>query len=229
VRELVVILPIVLVIAAAGIAVLLINRRGGHSQNQSQAIVRFAASRGMRYQAKDQHWTEAPWGSPIAGAGTRLARNVITGNISGRPVVCFDFRRFQNSIGVGLVKYYYAVCGVRLPRSLPNLTVSQRSAEVAGADDDPETAVHTGNPAFDQPMAVRTSHPDFARAVLQTPLVQLLLTGPPQGVRIRGSELIFIRTGTLDVNEIDRVLGYLNSVAAEIERAVWSDQSTACT
>lgn len=178
----------------------------------------FAARQGWHHLEEENTLVERWQGKPFTGGGT--ARNVIRGRHRERDFVAFTYSYTTtqyNGTTTTTQSHDYAVVTIALPGSVAELSVGEEGlfggkvAEAFGFE-----RVDTGDTHFDEVFKVKSDSPQFAREVLQRPLIDLLKSHGPWEWRFTGSTMLSYEKGKLDVHEVQPRLDRMNEVLDHI-------------
>lgn len=196
-------------------------------QKRRQALATFALNRGWTYAPSDDSWVERWTGPPFGQGDHRHARNVMTGTLSGEPLVAFDYSfQTHSTDGKGnttTTTHRYAVCALHLPAYLPRLQVTPenlftRFGNALGLDD-----IELESEDFNRRFRVHANDPKFASDVLSPRTMQTLLSRPAFSWRIDGADIVSWQNGRLTPTDLLMAASTMSSVMAGIPSFVWRD------
>jgi len=191
----------VLVVVGIVYAVMRARRR----REQMQAL---AAKWGFRYFPQD------PWGLPtwyatldlFTHGHSRRADNVMSGEVDGRTVVCFDYR-YTTGSGKNSHTHHHQAVVYLLPIQAPPLrmrpeSVFDRVASWVGWDD-----IDFESDEFSRRYYVASQDRRFAYDIFHAQLIDYLLRcGTAPHMEMNGLFLLLYDTGSGDVQNVERLL-----------------------
>lgn len=189
-------------------------------------VAAYARRREWEYRPADPTLLDRFHGPPFTYGHDSKAENVLLGQYGGRPFVAFDLQvDTTTSIaghGAGSLAWY-SVAALNLGAPAPDLSVGPKGvlgrllARISDHD------VPIGDSAFDEAFSVRSSSPEFARAVLTRGVVSLVRQHPDNGWRIDGDSLLMLSPRVLrsPPEEIEERLALMTAILAEIPPGVW--------
>lgn len=235
-------------IAAAGVALLLLNRR--LDNRRSGRIRQLADERAWSWLERDDTLATRWSGPPFRQFGENLrGGDVVSGDHRG-----WRFTAFQYSYtvsprahlpttsddptggahsgwlrrGTSRSTFHYRVWAVELPAALPQIAVGPegifggRVARAFGFD-----RVQLGDPAFDRRYKVACDDAEFASAVLHPGMRQLLVGARPWHWRIEGSTMLSYQRRKLSAGDIVARLDAMCDVLDQIPPQLWDHYGVA--
>jgi hypothetical protein len=184
--------------------------------------------RGWRYAGEDPTLTSRWAGAPFGKGERRRARNVLSGQESGRPFTAFDYSYETHSTDSKgrrtTTTHRFAVCAVPLPAALGSVEVVPedvltRVASAVGLASD----IELESEAFNRAFKVRAAAPKLASDVLTPRTMQYLLSVRPGAWRLQGDHILSWHDGRLDPAELVRTCAVLDRVIDGIPTFVWKD------
>lgn len=210
---------IAVLLALAGLVELWRRRR-------LHGLRRLAEQRGWTYEQTAPHVVGHFIGTPpfLEGLGNNVD-GVVRGTADGRPFAAFRWTRESPGEGDADSRPYgrWGILAFPLGRSdLPYLHVATRADARWSAQD--HGVVHpTGHPEVDRRYVVRTTDPDFARAVLRPDLLRAMAEGPSQTWRLHAhSFLVMRRRREWPAGQLDEAVRRALVVLQRVEPAVWA-------
>lgn len=192
------------------------------------ALTAFAAERGWQPQQHDpslvSRWPEHPFGR----GEDRQARDVLTGAYRGRSILAFQYSYEEpsgDSEGHPTTKTRrFAVCTVRLPAPLPDLSVDPTTFMYRVARGVGFPALRFADEKFDHAYAVHAAEPEFAYDVIDPGMMELLLRRDRVAWWIRGDDLVCWWPGTYDPATVLSRFDLLIDILEAIPPHVWSNR-----
>ncbi|HVF19436.1 MAG TPA: hypothetical protein VNA14_04245 [Mycobacteriales bacterium] len=217
-----VLLALLAVAATGGIALWTYQQ----DQKRRAALAQFALAKAWTFEPDDRRGLVDRWSEPPFGIGhSRRASNVMSGVVSGRPMLAFDYR-YKVTTSTGKSRstrtYKYGVCVLGLPTYLPPLEVGPenlltRFGSALGIDD-----IELESEDFNRAFRVRGA-PRFAHDVLTPRTMETLLRSECRSWRIAGSDILAWDDGLQGPVEILSRLATLDGVVTAIPDFVWKD------
>lgn len=210
-------LAIIIAVAILGTWRALVSR-----QKRRDRISRFAASRGLAYEQRNDAWTRMDWGSPFGEGSSRKASNVLTGQLKGRPVVTFDYQ-FTTGSGDDQTTHNYVITATQIPRAFPKLVVdlegaSGRLARRLGFKD-----IELESAAFNKQYKIKCDNRKFAYDVLHPRFMEWMLQTNSAGFTIAGPYVVIARSGALAESSVDDDFAYISTVIDHMPNFVWAN------
>ena len=197
------------------------------AKKRREAFAQLAASRGWTWVADDDRWTERFEGSPFGTGDSRSARNVLTGEHGGRPMVAFDYSYETHSTDSNghrsSTTHRFSVCVLGLPVWLPRVelvpeSVFGRLGTALGMQD-----VELESEDFNRRYRVRCDDPKLAYDVLPPRTMEALLTRPALHLRLQGTDALCWEGGSHSPAELLARLDTLAVLLDGVPSFVWSD------
>lgn len=197
-------------------------------RKRRERLMQYALMRGWQYVGEDPTLVDRFDGEPFGKGDRRRARNVLTGQESGRHFTAFDYSydtHSTNSKGHRTTTTHrFGVCVVPLPVPLGRVEVLPEDVftTMAGAvglmaDLDLESE------DFNRRFRVRATDAKLASDVLTPRTMHYLLSADPEAWRIEGAQLVSWHPGRLDPAEVVRTCAVLDRVLDGIPSFVWRD------
>jgi hypothetical protein len=198
------------------------------NQERIAALASLAASKGWQFSAFDpwnlpDRWQDDPFGQ---GFGRR-ATNVVSGEVSGHPMVAFDYEyKTQSTDSKGNTTtqtHCYAVYALGMPCALPYLEVSPESVfsrlgQALGMQD-----IELESEDFNRKFRVRCHDPKLATDVLTPRTMQLLLQAGGAHFRFAGTDIVGYDSGHLTAVDLLNATAVLAHVLHGVPGFVWKD------
>lgn len=209
-------------IVFVAIGILVFWRSAVNKRKRQDRISRFAASRGLTYEQRNDAWTQMPWGSPFGEGSSRKASNVLTGNLKGRPVVTFDYQ-YTTGSGDDRTTHNYLITATQIPRAFPQLVVdlegvSGRMARRLGFKD-----IELESDAFNKQYKIKCDSRKFAYDVLHPRFMEWMLQTNSPGFTIAGPYVVIARPGALSVSSVDGDFAYISTIIDHMPNFVWAN------
>lgn len=185
-------------------------------------------------------WTLDPFSS---ARRRRPARQVVRGTHHGRSFVAFDYRKIVTPVSSGRGTFAdYAVYAVVLPWQLPPMQAEPGDAERAQHIEAKRArtrasrrrrrdralragsefrVVPSGDARFDRRWTVRSTRPEFVRALFDDRMRATLRETDPFSWGIEGAMAVSVRSGVLSVEEIPRHVQALDTLLGGVPDTVW--------
>lgn len=195
-------------------------------QERIASLVALCGQHGWRFSQEDPYDLVHRWeGSPFGEGSLRRARNVVSGEYAGRPLLAFDYsyetEGMRDSKGHrSTTTHYYGVVALALPGALPDLELApenglSRLARKLGHRD-----VEVGREDFDRMFAVRCADARVVPYVLTPAAVDALVAHGPAHVRVAGSDLL-TWAGSLTAESLARQAHLLAEIVHAIPGEAW--------
>ncbi|MEO6957601.1 MAG: DUF3137 domain-containing protein [Antricoccus sp.] len=210
--------PVVFVI----IAILVVWRSTVNGQKRRERISRFAASRGLTYEQRNDAWTRMDWGSPFGEGSSRKASNVLTGHLKGRPVVTFDYQ-FTTGSGDDQTTHNYVITAAQIPRAFPKLVVDPESASGRMARRLGFKDIELESETFNKQYKIKCDNRKFAYDVLHPRFMEWMLQTNSAGFTIAGPYVVIARYGALTESALDNDFAYISTVIDHMPNFVWAN------
>ena len=211
------------VLAVVVVVVVLLFRAEGRFQAKRETnVAAWAKSNGFKYEPLVAGLAIRADDQPFTGSPAAQSRDVITGQtFAGRGFCSFVYEDVVSN-GKMSVPVRAWMVSIRLPRRMPLLTVTDKTAAGVlaarlGRD------VEVGQDDFDEAFRVESPEPAFARALL-TPQVVAWLLGPGEAAvpfRIVAHDMFWWESGDPDYNQLSDRLDLLDGLYDQIPCAVW--------
>jgi len=201
-------LPCLMFGAFAAIVVVLIVYGILRAQKRREAMQALATKWGFRYYAKDP-WNLPTWYSALDlfnHGHSRKAENVMSGEVDGRTVVCFDYR-YTTGSGKNSHTHHYQGVVYLLPIQAPALrlrpeSVFDRVASWVGWDD-----IDFESDQFSRRYHVSSQDRRFAYDIFHARLIDYLLRcGTSPSMEMNGVFLLLYDSGSGSVENVERLL-----------------------
>jgi len=224
--------PILLLVAfvalvvAAMVGVFVLERK------RRERLMQFALMRGWQYAGEDPGLVDLFTGDPFGAGEDREARNVLTGQESGRPFTAFDYSyetRSTDSKGhTTTTTHRFGICAVPLPAPLGTVevvpeNVLTRMAGAVGVLSD----IDLESEGFNRRFRVRAGDRKLACDVLTPCTMEYLLSVAPEAWRMEGGHVVSWHPGRLDAAEVVCTCAVLDRVLDGIPSFVWRDAGLA--
>jgi hypothetical protein len=221
----------VIVLIAAGIALVVTLVVVGYKRNQArlQAIQQLCLSKGWQYTARDPFGLPHRWsGTPFNVGDDRTARNVVTGEVGGRPMISFDYSyttESRDSEGrTSTTTHHCAIYALGMPCALPELHlgpegVFSRIGKAVGMQD-----IELESEEFNRRYRVRCPDPKLATDVLSPRTMEMLIAAPKMRFRFAGTDLVCYENGCISAVEILNRTAVLARVLDGVPAFVWKDR-----
>jgi hypothetical protein len=197
-------------------------------RKRRERLMLFALKRGWQYVGEDPGLTDRFAGTPFGRGDRRRARNVLTGEESGRPFTAFDYSYETHSTDSKgnrtTTTHRFGVCVVPLPGPLGVVEVTpegmfSRAAGAVGLTSD----IDLESEDFNRMFRVRADDRKLASDVLTPRLMHFLVSVRPAAWRLQGRHILSWHTGRLDPAEVVRTCAVLCRVVEGIPSFVWKD------
>lgn len=197
-------------------------------RKRRERLMQFALLRGWEYAAEDPSLVDRFTGEPFGKGDKRRARNVLTGQESGRTFTAFDYTYETSSSDSNgrrrTTTHRFGICAVPLPVPLETVEVVPadvftRMAGAVGLVSDIEMESEDFNRRF----RVRAANRKLACDVLTPRTMEYLLFADPEAWRLRGGHAVSWGEGRLDPAEVVRTCAVLDRVLDGIPPFVWKD------
>jgi hypothetical protein len=194
------------------------------SSRRQKKFAAYAAARGFQFEKRNSAYEDLPWGDPFGIGHSRMATDVFTGTVGGRPAICFDYQ-YTTTSGSGQNRTssttHHAIFWIRLPKALGELRVGREGlgskiARAVGVHD-----IELESEEFNHRFSVKSEDRKFAYDVLNPQLMEWLMSVDAPGFRIHGADLLLIQSGRLQLEDIEPRLTYLAAVTDRIPAIVW--------
>lgn len=212
----------VLAVIGVGIGAFVLDRK------RRERLMEFATARGWAYAGEDPRLVEQWPGDPFGRGERRRARNVLTGQESGRAFTAFDYSYITRSTdskgNSSTTTHRFGVSAVPLPAYLGRVQVSPedlftRAAGAVGLARD----IDLESEAFNRAFRVRADDPKLASDILPPRTMEYLVSMRPEAFRICGTHLLSWHKGRIDPAELVRTCAVLGRVIDGIPAFVWKD------
>ena len=197
-------------------------------QQRIASVMALCASNGWQFHAKDPYDLPHRWpGTPFDCGYDRTARNVVTGEAGGRPMVAFDYSYKEDSTDSkgnrSTSTYHFAILALAMPCALPELHlgpegVFSRLGNVLGMQD-----IELESEDFNRRFRVRCPDPKLASDVLTPRTMEMLLAAGKIRFRFVGADAVSYASGLLRPVEMLRAAHVLANVVDGIPAFVWHD------
>ena len=186
-------LVIFLIVAAVGVGVWLAYRA---KQKRREALLLFAAERGMEYSRVDPFSIPVSYGFHLFGMGDgRGCENVLSGAWQGLPVREADYWYYTESTdshGTRTKSYsYFSVVVADLDCAVPRVSISRESLFTKLAEHLGFRDLDFESEEFNRMFKVTAQDPEFAYKLIDARMMNWLLsTGGPFGFEVLGPNLL---------------------------------------
>ena len=197
-------------------------------QQRIASLAALALSKGWQFSAADPFGLTERWeGDPFGEGYDRVASNVLSGEVGGRPAIAFDYEYKEDSRDSNgnrqTTTHHYAVCALAMPCPLPGLTVTpeglfSRLGNLLGMQD-----IELESEEFNRTFRVRCRDPKLASDVLSPRTMQLLLSAGKMHFRFAGVDVVCWEDGSLYPTDVLNRLAVLSGVVAGVPEFVWKD------
>ena len=197
---------------------------GGYiaQKKRAEQLQRFARAKGLTYEKRNDAWAQMDWGHPFGVGRAQKARHVMTGHLSGRPVVTFA-HEYTTGSGDDRRTVHTMVTAIQIPRAFPKLEVglegvTGRFARKLGFKD-----VELESEAFNRKYKIQCDNRKFAYDVLHPRFMEWMTAIDSNGFTIAGPYVVIHRSGRLKEHEIDSNFGYISAVIEHMPGFVWAN------
>lgn len=179
-----------------------------------QKVQRFAASRRLTYVGRDDRWVRIDTGYPYSQGRAHRTRHVMSGSHRGRPIVIYE-HEWKTGSGKNTRTHRARKTLMGLPKEFPKLELSHegffgRVARRMGMKD-----IELESGAFNERYRVAGDR-RFAYDVLHPRFMQWMLGADAPGFTIHGRYIALCRDGRIDIDQIDRDIGYLDAIVEQL-------------
>lgn len=197
-------------------------------RKRRERLMQYALHRGWAYAGEDPVLADAFRGTPFGKGDRRRARNVLTGEESGRPFTAFDYSYETHSTDSKgnrtTSTHRYGVVVVPLPGALGTVEVTpegmfSRAAGAVGLVSD----IDLESEEFNRRFRVRASDRKLASDVLPPRTMHFLVSVRPEAWRVQDRHILSWHDGRLDPAEVVRTCAVLSRVVDGIPSFVWKD------
>lgn len=197
-------------------------------RKRRERLMLFAVKRGWQYVAEDPTLADRYAGTPFGRGDRRRARNVLTGEESGRRFTAFDYSyetHSTDSKGNRTTQTHrFGICVVPLPGPLGVVEVTPegmfaRAAGAVGLTSD----IDLESEDFNRRFRVRAEDRKLASDVLTPRTMHFLESVRPEAWRLQGRHILSWHTGRLDPAGVVRTCAVLCRVVEGIPSFVWKD------
>lgn len=191
------------------------------------ALQAACASRGWQYQSQDLSLVGRWSGQPFGRGERRQARNILRGTHQGRPHLAFDYSyQTKSTDSNGRTKrttHRYAVLALDVGVALPALAVSSDNALKRALNTFTNADINFESDDFNRAFTVTADDPKFAYDILHPQTMDLLLNqGRDTSWRFEGKHLLAVRSGNLDLADVDSDLTLLDALIDAVPAYVWA-------
>ncbi len=220
--------PVLLLVAFVALVVAVLVGVFVLERKRRERLMQFAVMRGWEYVGEDPSLVDLFTGDPFGEGDDRTARNVLTGQESGRPFTAFDYSyetRSTDSKGhTSTTTHRFGVCAVALPVPLGTVevvpeNVLTRMAGAVGMLSD----IDLESEDFNRRFRVRAGDRKLACDILTPRTMAYLISVTPEAWRIEGSHVVSWHPGRLDPAELVRTCAVLDRLLDGIPAFVWKD------
>lgn len=217
-----------LLVIAIAVGIALVGYQFYRAKKRREAFQSWAAGHGWTYTQQDDSFTERFHGTPFDQGDHRRAKNVVQGQLDGRPIVAFDYSFQTHSTdsngNTTTQTHYFSVVATGLAASLPRLQVTKEGlfgslGRALGFHD-----IELENEEFNKRFKVKCEDRKFAYDVLHPRMMQMLLAADGPAWRIDHTDLIAWDKGKLAPAVIEAQLRFLDAIADQVPRFVWEDR-----
>lgn len=220
----------VFVIIAAFVALVVTFAVIGYKRNQARlaAIQSLCLSNGWQFLAGDPFNLPGRWsGSPFDQGYDRRAKNVVTGEVKGRPMIAFDYSYKTDSTDSKgnrtTSTHPFAIYALGMPCALPEVqlvpeSVFGRLGTALGMQD-----IELESEDFNRKYRVRCSNPKLATDILTPRTMEMLIAAPKMRFRFAGSDVVCFEGGCISAAEIINRTTALANVLDGVPAFVWKD------
>ncbi|MGH8893290.1 MAG: hypothetical protein ACRDWY_08310 [Actinomycetes bacterium] len=219
--------PLLPWVFAVGAVVVLV---GGFvlERKRRERIMTFALARGWAYAGEDSSLVDRWPGEPFGRGERRRARNVLTGQESGRAFTAFDYSYVTHSTDSKGHRrsstQRYGVCVVAAPAPLGRVevvpeNVITRTADAIGLTPD----IDLESDDFNRSFRIRARDAKLASDLLPPRTMEYLLAARPDAWRTAGPYLLSWHPGRLDPASVVRACAVLDRVIDGTPSFVWKD------
>ena len=201
-----------------------------YKRNQARlaAIQSLCMSNGWAYSARDPFGLPHRWsGTPFGIGDDRQAKNVVTGEVKGRPMIAFDYSYETHSTDSKgnrtTTTHNYGIYALGMPCALPELHlgpegVFSRIGKAVGMQD-----IELESEEFNRKYRVRCPDPKLATDVLTPRTMEMLIAAPKMRFRFAGTDLVCYENGCISAAEILNRTAVLAMVLDGVPAFVWKD------
>jgi len=212
----------------AAVLVTLANKQKQLKAHQAQ-MASWAAANGLTYLSEDRLLPSRWAGKPFVGGSQSTAFDVLTGRLPSGQQFCSFGYRYVVSTGETTQTVLVWVLVLRMPRTLPWLTVTpeglgNRLTKAFGSQD-----IELESDEFNKAFRVESGAPAFAFAIL-SPRVMEWLLGPGRSIvpwRMVGSDIMCWRAGLPNYQFMWPLLQDLAGLVQQVPLFVWDDYGLA--
>ena len=221
---------VVVVIVAAVLALFVTLAVVAYKRDQARlrSIQSLCLSKGWQFRALDPYDLPARWpGTPFDTGYDRRAKNVVTGEVKGRPMIAFDYTYKTDSRDsegrTSTTTHTFAIYGLGMPCALPELQLAPegvfgRLGTALGMQD-----IELESEDFNRRYRVRCPDPKLATDVLTPRTMELLLSVPKMRLRFAGSDLLCLDGGCVNAAEILNRTTVMATLLDGVPAFVWKD------
>lgn len=190
-------------------------------KKRAERLMRFAQSRGLTYEKRNDAWAHMDWGYPFGAGRAQKARHVMTGHLKDRPVISFE-HEYTTGSGDDRRVVHTMVTAIQIRRAFPKLEVglegiTGRFARRLGFKD-----IELESEAFNRKYKIECDNRKFAYDVLHPRFMEWLMSIDSSGFTIAGPYVVTHRPGRLKEQEIDANFAYITAVIEHMPGFVWA-------
>ncbi|GAB3407103.1 DUF3137 domain-containing protein [Flindersiella endophytica] len=196
-------------------------------KKRQEAFNALATRQGWRWLDEDETYVDRWDGDPFGTGNHRRAKNILVGSYADREILYFDYS-YQTESGSGdnrrTTTHNYAVWVVRLPNSLPPITVGPEGifgGRIAGALGFGD--LQTESEDFNRSFKVRCDDQRYGMALIHPRMMEYLMNVHGLQFRIDGDSLICWEEDHPDVDAITPRLDSLFQIVDLVPSFVWKD------
>lgn len=198
------------------------------NQARLQAIHSLCLSKNWQFRAADPFNLPDRWpGTPFDTGYDRRAKNVVTGEVNGRPMIAFDYSyktESRDSEGrTSTTTHPYAIYALGMPCALPELELAPegvfgRLGTALGMQD-----IELESEDFNRKYRVRCPDAKLATDVLTPRTMELLLHVPKMRLRFAGGDVVCFEGGCINAAEILNRTTVMANILDGVPAFVWKD------
>lgn len=202
----------------------------GYKRNKARlaAIQQLCLSNGWQFTVHDPFNLPERWeGTPFDVGYDKTAKNVVTGEVGGRPMVAFDYSyKTESTDSEGrrsTTTHPFAIYALGMPCGLPELHlgpegVFQRIGKAIGMQD-----IELESEEFNRRYRVRCPDPKLATDVLTPRTMEMLVAAPKMRFRFAGTDVVCYEGGCVNAVEIANRTAVLAKFLDGVPAFVWKD------
>lgn len=191
-------------------------------RKRKERLAAFAAAIGWTYQHRAPQLVGRWRGQPFNVGSSRQASHLLAGTFRGRPAAAFQYQ-YSTGSGKNRSTTTLTVTMLSLPAALPDLEITNEGvgakiAKAFGGQD-----IQFESEEFNRRWRVQGAVAKTTHDVVHPRLMELLNAGPPDPVRIEGTDIWTWHTGVLQTEPLHARLTRLAAIVDSVPRHVWQD------